>query len=280
MSTQHKISKYYDIIAKAIRYLADNREWQPSLKDLSSHIGLSEHHLQRVFSEWAGVTPKQFLQYLTKEYAKNKLRTETVMNAALSSGLSGSSRLHDLMIQCEGMTPGEYKNLGKGITIYYGTGATPLGSCFIATTNRGICMLAFFDNDNERKNIKETLYNQWSNALIINNNTKIKPFLKTIFEARNKKRPLKLFLKGSPFQLKVWEALLSIPEGATYQQIANSIEKPTAVRAVASAIAKNNIAYIIPCHRVIRQNGDFGQYRWRKERKQTLIAWEACKKIH
>lgn len=275
-----KSKDYYQTIAKAIHFLTTHRAEQPDLNALSAYVGLSEYHLQRIFSEWVGISPKQYLQYLTKDYAKKQLKQETVMEAATSSGLSSSSRLHDLMIQCEAMTPGEYKNIGKGLNITYGCGSSPFGSCFIAVTNRGICQLAFFDSDEEYKMLEENLHLEWGKAKIVKEDKIIAPYLITIFGSQEKRKPLKLLLKGSPFQLKVWEALLSIPEGdlVTYQEIATAIEKPTAVRATASAIARNHIAYLIPCHRVIRQNGEFGQYRWHKERKQAMIGWESARK--
>lgn len=280
MTNIPKSKDYYSIIEKAIAYLTTHRDEQPDLKKLSAFIGLSEYHLQRIFTEWVGVSPKQYLQYLTKEYAKKKLKHDSVMESTLASGLSGPSRLHDLMIQCEGVTPGEFKNQGKGLNITYGCGQSPFGLCFIAVTNRGICQLAFFDTEKEYQMLEKHLNSEWKNAAIKQNNKIIADYLITIFGQKANRQSLKLFLKGSPFQLKVWEALLSIPEGelVSYQDIATSIENPAAVRAAASAIAKNNIAYLIPCHRVIRQNGDFGEYRWNKERKQAMIAWEMSKK--
>lgn len=274
------VKQYYDIIAKAIHFLADNKTLQPSLSDLSEYIGLDEFHLQRVFSEWVGVTPKKFLQYLTNENAKQILKRNSVLQTAYECGLSGSGRLHDLMIQFEGMTPGEYKKLGKNITIDYGTSPSPFGECFIAITNKGICKLAFFDTPEELNQIVNDLETEWPFATLQINTDKIRPIAQKIFpQNASQKSSLKLLLKGTPFQIKVWEALLSIPEGnlVSYQDVANTIQSPKAVRAVASAIAKNHIAYLIPCHRVIRQNGDFGQYRWNQYRKQALIAWEAFK---
>lgn len=184
--------------------------------------------------------------------------------------------LHNLMIHWEHSTSNEYKNSGKELVLTYGFGQSPFGHCFIAVTNRGICQLAFFDNDHEYSVLENDLHLQWNHAEIIQNNEMIEPYLTTIFGFDEIKKPLTLLLKGTPFQLKVWEALLSIPVGAliSYQDIANSIEKPNAVRATASAIAKNNVAYLIPCHRVIRQNGDYGEYRWNRERKVAMIAWE------
>ena len=272
-------STQYDIIAKAIQYLVDNQKNQPSLAELSAHARLSEYHFQRVFSEWVGVSPKQFLQYLTKEYAKQQLKNQTVLNAAYASGLSSSGRLHDLMIRCEGMTPGEYKKLGEGLTIYYGACASVFGGCFLATTDRGICILEFFDSNEELTFLLKEFQREWGRALLVEDVKKIETLANNIFSReKNKKQPLKLLLKGTQFQLKVWEALLTIPEGklVSYQQIADAIQSPKAVRAAASAVARNNISYIIPCHRVIRQTGEFGQYRWNIFRKQAMIAWEAC----
>jgi AraC family transcriptional regulator of adaptative response/methylated-DNA-[protein]-cysteine methyltransferase len=271
------MKSYYDIIAKTIQYLAENREKQPCLAEISRFVGLSEFHLQRTFSEWVGISPKQFLQYLTKEYAKEKLNQMSVLDSALSAGLSGTSRLHDLMIHWEGVTPGEYKNLGENLTIQYGMSDSPFGPCFIATTSRGICHLSFFDSENEKLNLENSLRIEWPKANMLHDQIAIQTLADVIFRKKLQQQPLKLLLKGTPFQIKVWEALLTLKEGelVPYQHIADTIKIPKAVRATASAIAKNNISYLIPCHRVIRQNGDFGQYRWSPHRKKALIAWEA-----
>jgi AraC family transcriptional regulator, regulatory protein of adaptative response / methylated-DNA-[protein]-cysteine methyltransferase len=274
------MNAHYNTIAKAIQYLTTHFIEQPTLKELSSYVGLSEYHLQRVFTAWVGVSPKQFLQYLTKEFAKKHLRNQSVNNASMTVGLSSSSRLYDLMIHCEAVTPGEYKSFGKGLTLYYGSGDSLFGSCFVAITERGVCQLAFFDHAWQRKAIEEILARDWRGAKLIQDNAKITPILATIFGEENHPRSINLLLKGSPFQIKVWEALLSIPEGelVSYQQIAATIDEPRAVRAAASAIARNNIAYLIPCHRVIRQTGDLGQYRWDPLRKKAMIAREiSCK---
>ena len=273
-----KDTRAYERIAGAIRYLAGRQENQPGLAELGAHIGLSEYHLQREFSKWAGVSPKQFLQYLTKESAKRRLRDETVMQAALSSGLSGAGRLHDLMISCEGMTPGEYRSRGRGLQIAYGIQPTPFGRCLIAVTDRGICKLAFFDSEAERAAIEQELTDEWSAATVRKDQDRTRAVAETMFGESNA-RSLHLLLRGSPFQLQVWEALLSIPEGrlASYQQIAGRIGRPTAVRSVASAIAKNDIGYLIPCHRVIRKNGEFSRYRWGSDRKTAMIGWEAAR---
>ena len=285
-----KFTDHYAKISQAIEYFSRNQLLQPGLAELSRHVGLSEFHLQRVFSQWVGVSPKQYLQYLTKQYAKQCLRNDSVLGAALESGLSGAGRLHDLMIRCEGVTPGEYKRWGKGLRIVYGIHGSPFGMCLLASTDRGVCKLAFFDDEAQQQALIDELFMEWGEAQILWDNEATECVFNAIFagcytpqpsqEGSNtvpKLTPLNVLLKGSPFQLKVWEALLVIPEGGlcSYQQIADYTEQPTAARAVASAIAKNNIGYLIPCHRVIRGNGDFSQYRWGGVRKQSLIAWEA-----
>ena len=242
-------------------------------------MGLSESHLQREFSAWAGVSPKQFLQYLTKENAKRRLREESVMQAALGSGLSGSGRLHDLMINCEGVTPGEYRTRGRGLIIRYGMHPSPFGECLLATTERGVCKLAFFDTDAQCDELERSLHDEWEAAAIEHDQDATAFIARQVFDPRAT-GSLQLLLRGSPFQLRVWEALLSIPEGrlASYQQIADILERPSAVRSVASAIARNDIGYLIPCHRVIRGSGEFGRYRWGGERKQrAIIGWEAAR---
>ncbi|MGI9342114.1 MAG: methylated-DNA--[protein]-cysteine S-methyltransferase [Gammaproteobacteria bacterium] len=268
----------YRRIASAIHYLADRRQDQPDLAELGAHVGLSESHLQREFTRWAGVSPKQFLKYLTKESAKQHLRDTSVMEAALASGLSGPGRLHDLMISCEAMTPGEYKRGGAGLHVRYGVHPSPFGYCLIAATERGICKLAFSDEPGELVAQESELRAQWFAAEIARDDAATEGLADTIFGGSGS-GSLDLLLKGSPFQLKVWEALLAIPEArlASYQQVADMIGQPAAVRAVASAIGRNDIAYLIPCHRVIRSNGEFSKYRWGAERKQALIGWEAAR---
>jgi len=271
-------SRAYRRIARAIRFLANNQRSQPGLAELGSHFGLSESHLQREFTRWAGVSPKQFLQYLTKENARRRLRDQTVMETALACGLSGTGRLHDLMITCEGMTPGEYRSFGCGVRIAYGIHPSPFGMCLIATTDRGICKLAFFDSESELAAIERDLTDDWRAATIIADQDATGPVARSIFGDGTSGR-VRLLLRGSPFQLSVWEALLSIPEGhlASYQRVAELIGRPNAARSVASAIARNDIGYLIPCHRVIRSNGDFSQYRWGRDRKQAIIGWEAAR---
>lgn len=273
----------YQRVAKAIHFLVEQQDNQPSLKQLADHIGISEHHLQKTFSEWAGVSPKQFLQYLTKQYAKQQLRQQAVMPSALAAGLSGSGRLHDLLIRCEGVTPGEYRREGHGLTIEYGVHSSPFGYCFIALTQRGLCKLSFFDHLHDNTALSE-LKQEWPNASIHENLEATHTVFKKVFplntrlkKAEAQPEPLKLLLKGSPFQLQVWEALLTVPPSAmrSYQHIADTMGKPSAVRAVASAIARNPLAYLIPCHRVIRGTGVLNNYRWGDTRKAAMLGWEA-----
>jgi len=281
-----EVHKHYKNISKAIEYLSENRALQPNLTDVASYVGISEFHLQRLFSNWVGISPKQFLMYLTQDYAKSQLEKSSVLHAALDSGLSSASRLHDLMIQCDGVTPGEFKKKGSGLEIDYGIHETPFAFCLIATTKRGICKLAFFDDLRESEFYIHELKSDWPNANIYSQPEVTKQLIDRIF-ARNKQsdsilsikeQPLHLYLKGTPFQLKVWEALLTIPNGelCSYQQLADSIGATSSVRAVASAVAKNNIAYLIPCHRVIKSTGAFNEYRWGALRKKVMISKEAA----
>lgn len=278
-TNQHR---HYLQIARVIEYCAEHQSQQPTLDQLANHAGLSESRLQRVFSEWVGVSPKQFLKYLTKEQAKARLRRETVLDSALGSGLSGSGRLHDLMITCEGVTPGEYRNWGEGLQIDFGFHETPFGQCLLAQTQRGVCGLSFFDKDEQRQVQLDTLRGHWPNAALVHNQDGTQETIQTVFPKAialdaTQPRNLRLLMKGSPFQMKVWEALLAIPGGelCSYQQIAEQIQAPASVRAVASAIARNHIGYLIPCHRVIRSSGEINQYRWGAVRKKMMIGWEA-----
>lgn len=277
MSEQHI---NYQRVAKAIRYLAERQLAQPSLAELANYVGLSEYHLQRVFVEWAGISPKQFLQFLTKERAKQQLRSNSVQGAALDSGLSGSSRLHDLMIKAECMTPGEYRRLGAGLQITYGVQPSLFGCCLIAQTGRGVCKVAFFDQASDEPAVVQELQKEWPAAELLRDQEAVDSVFTRIFSgATASTAPLRVLLKGSEFQLKVWEALLAIPEGevCSYQQLAGAMGVASSVRSVASAIARNHIAYLIPCHRVIRSTGEFSQYRWGAERKQAILVHEAAR---
>ncbi len=264
----------YKRIEKAIKYLINNYKLQPSLDETAEYIGMSKFHFQRIFSEWAGVTPKQFLEHLTVEALKSEiLKTRNLLDASGNVGLSTPSRAYDLMVKIEAMTPGEYKKMGKDLDITYGTGATPFGLAFIATTKRGVCSLEFVDNDLDE--VLDDTKAMWPQASFNRDDSVAKKNLDQIFS--NNKQELKLLLKGTPFQIQVWRALLNITSGslASYSEVAMMVKKENAVRAVASAVAKNPIGYIIPCHRVIRREGMIGQYHWSPERKQSIIGWEA-----
>jgi AraC family transcriptional regulator of adaptative response/methylated-DNA-[protein]-cysteine methyltransferase len=270
----------YDKIAKAIEYISENVKNQPSLFEVSEEVNISPFHFQKMFSEWAGVSPKKFLQYITADYLKSKIKESTnLAELAQSAGLSSQSRVYDLFTGIEAVTPQEFKTDGKGLKIYYGFHITPFGDCFIAVTERGICAMAFVDEITKGHQLI-LLRKKWHFASIELNQKITESYIYHIFSPRQstlKKMPL--MVQGTNFQLKVWEALLAIPQGAvtTYQQIANSIGNPKAVRAVGTAVGDNPIAYLIPCHRVIRKEGILGEYRWGNLRKKALIGWEAAK---
>ena len=266
----------YKTVAKALSWVADHRTDQPDLERLSVEIGLSRHHLQRTFQDWAGVSPKQFLKSLTRQDALNRLqRGNTVLDTALETGLSGPGRLHDLMITTEALSPGEVRRLGEGVVIQYGSGNTPFGEAVLAWTDRGINFLGFCE-DVGHDTVINTLKNRWRSADFKFDQETAANQLEMIFSDCGK-TPIRLWLKGSPFKLKVWEALLSIPQNAhaSYGQIAACIGRPHASRAVGSAIGSNPVAWIIPCHRVIRSLGGLGGYRWGTITKQAMIGYEA-----
>ncbi len=268
-------------MTQAIEFLQAHHASQPDLATLSENMGLSEHHLQRLFSRWAGVSPKRFVQYLTKEHAKQLLRQTKVFDTSLAVGLSGGGRLHDLMVTCEAVTPGEYASGGNGLSIFFGVHESPFGPCMIASTSRGICKMGFFDDANGQARLMAELAKEWPQAKYINAPTETRCLSDAIFspELASSQQPLHVLIKGSNFQIQVWQALLKIPSGqvAAYSHVAQTLGKPTAVRAVATAIANNQLAYLIPCHRVIRQTGHTNQYRWGATRKQAMLAWEAAK---
>lgn len=267
----------YNRIKKAIEFIAGHYTEQPALDQIAAHVHLSPYHFQKLFIRWVGISPKKFLQFLTIENAKKRLATSRNLQAvAYDIGLSGTGRLHDLFINIEGMTPDQYKKNGQGITITYDFFMSPFGKyCLAVTQSNKICSLFFTDNE---KKAKDELNEYWSNSVILQGGKKLASLADTIFKpTENPSR--QIFVKGTPFQLKVWEALMKIPAGhiVSYQSVANYIEKPEAIRAVASAIGKNPVSYLIPCHRVIRKEGNIGEYRWGSATKMALIGWEASK---
>ncbi len=277
METQESIN--YQRIADAINYIRLNFKEQPNLDEVAEKVSLSPFHFQRMFTEWAGISPKKFLQYLSLDYAKSILKEKqaTLFDAAYETGLSGTGRLHDLFINIEGMTPAEYKNGGKALHINYSFAESPFGHILVASTAKGICYLAFAD---DKEKAFSELQHQFPNASYHQVVDLIQQNALFIFKKDwSKLSTVKLHLKGTAFQLKVWEALLRIPMGdlETYGSLAKVIQMPTASRAVGSAIGDNPVAFLIPCHRVIRSTGEFGQYHWGSTRKTAMIGWEAAK---
>ena len=267
----------YERIQKAIEFIRSNFQQQPDLDAVAKEVYLSPFHFQRLFKDWAGVSPKKFLQYISLQHAKKLLHQHSVSDTAFETGLSGSSRLHDLFINIEGMTPGEYKNGGEELQINYSFAETPFGNVIVASTTKGICHLAFAENE---KDALQQLQLQFPKAQFRQVVDTIQQNALFIFTQDWKDlSKIKLHLKGTPFQIKVWEALLKIPMGdvSTYSGIATSINNPNASRAVGTAIGDNPVAFLIPCHRVIRSTGDFGHYHWGSIRKTAMIGWEAAK---
>ena len=267
--------QHYRLIEQSIQYIEANARNQPELAEIASAVGLSEYHFQRMFTRWAGISPKRFMQFLTKEHAKEILdHSENLLDATHQTGLSSLGRLHDLFVNTEAVTPGEYKSRGAGVDIRYGIHPTPFGKCLIATTERGICHLGFVDGSEGRA--IDNLVEHWKNASMSEDYASTAPLVNRIFLEGESALPLRLHLRGTNFQIKVWEALLSIPPGAltTYEQIAAQIGSPRAMRAVGSAVGDNPIAYLIPCHRVIRKSGEFGNYLYGSARKKAILARE------
>ncbi|MEO0340583.1 MAG: methylated-DNA--[protein]-cysteine S-methyltransferase [Bacteroidota bacterium] len=271
-------NEHYAIVEQIIQYLDENQTQQPSLDDISNHVHLSKFHLQRVFQDWAGVTPKQFLQHLTVEHSKALLRRgKSTLETSYEAGLSGNGRLHDLFVKCEAVSPGEFKSQGKGLIIKWAVIQTLFGATLLAETQKGICKVSFL---NREADPLEELLVDFPNAKFEHHLGPNAEILKAYFEDwQIPTDKINLHFRGTAFQIQVWKSLLQIPAGqlVSYQDIGNKIAKPKAVRAIGSAIGKNPIAYIIPCHRVIRGTGISGQYRWQSERKKAINAFEAAK---
>ena len=276
LASFQQLSEDYLRIEQAIQYLENHYKDQPNLEEIAANIGLSEYHFQRMFTRWAGVSPKRFLQYLTKEGAKKLLdQSQNLLDTAYQIGLSSLGRLHDLFITTEAITPGEYRSRGAGLTIRYGIHPTPFGKCLIGLTERGICHLSFVQAG--EGDAIDSLVSEWKEARMEEDHRSIAPLIAPIFDLHEReKSALHLHLSGTNFQIKVWEALLQIPAGAvtTYEQIASGIGSPQASRAVGTAVGHNPIAVLIPCHRVIRKAGGFGNYRYGASRKMALLGWE------
>jgi AraC family transcriptional regulator of adaptative response/methylated-DNA-[protein]-cysteine methyltransferase len=273
----------YERIEKAIKYIETHFDVQPELKKIADHIGLSEFHFQRLFSRWVGISPKRFLQFLTKEHVKRLLAdSANILDAAYDAGLSGPGRLHDLFVTCEAVTPGEFKAGGKGLTIAYGWHLSPFGECLIAQTERGICWLSFVRNGDRQAPIAEFTA-AWKNARIVEDRAGTRSLVARIYDPAmwSSSSPLPVLVKGTNFQIKVWEALLKIPVGTvvTYEDIAFYIGFPKAVRAVGNAVGKNPVSFVIPCHRVIRKTAEVGNYGGGPARKKAMLGWEAAIKM-
>ncbi|MDR7208143.1 methylated-DNA--[protein]-cysteine S-methyltransferase [Flavobacterium piscis] len=277
MNTQENIN--YNRIAEAIDYIKTNFREQPNLDEVAEKVHLSPFHFQRLFTEWAGTSPKKFLQYISVEHAKKILKENnhaTLFDAAFDTGLSGTSRLHDLFVNIEGMTPAEYKNGGKNLFINYSFVESPFGNIIVASTQKGICFMAFAESEEIGF---EDLKRKFPNAEFSRKLDLVQQNALFIFQNDwSKLSEIKLHLKGTDFQLKVWETLLKIPLGklSTYGSIAHQIEKPNASRAVGTAIGSNPVAFLIPCHRVIQSSGTFGGYMWGNTRKTAIIGWESA----
>jgi AraC family transcriptional regulator of adaptative response/methylated-DNA-[protein]-cysteine methyltransferase len=282
----------YDRIEKAIQYLEENFQRQPELDEVAEKVHLSPFHFQRIFTDWAGISPKRFLQFLTVDYLKTKLeQSKNIVEAADAAGLSSQSRVYDLFTTLEAVTPQEYKLKGSGIRIEYGMHETPFGLCLIGVTERGICWLSFMISEADPKMELEKMKEHWHNSIFHQDQQLTLAFIEKIFpsprpsdtplpgERGRGEGKLHVFVKGTNFQIKVWEALLKIPMGdvITYQGIAQQIQSPKAMQAVGSAVGSNHIAYLIPCHRVIRKDGILGEYRWSSARKKSIIGWEMAK---
>ena len=269
----------YERVANVIRFLDRHHTEQPDLNRLAAAAGLSPFHFHRLFSTWAGVTPKDFLQCLTLEHVKQLLLDgRTVFDAALDGGLSGPGRLHDLCVSLEAASPGEMKNGGAGMQIDYGFAKTPFGEALIAETKRGVCHLSFV-NGRGRIGARELLASQWPNARLNRNDARLAELTTPIFRQKveaTSPRLLRTFVRGTPFQVRVWRALLRVPSGSltTYGRLAEAIGQAQAARAVGTAVGANPIAFIIPCHRVIRETGALGNYGGGRIRKQAMVGWE------
>jgi AraC family transcriptional regulator of adaptative response/methylated-DNA-[protein]-cysteine methyltransferase len=270
----------YEYIVDAIRYIEAHSARQPPLSEIAAAVGLSEFHFQRLFTRWAGISPKRFQRFLTLEHAKRLLReSRSLLDATYEAGLSSTGRLHDLFVTIESVTPGEYKSGGAGLEIVHGRHATPFGDCVIAATPRGICAISFVTDGDDRQTVI-ALRRSWPGARITEHKRATAALARRVFGRPDKAdgvtAPIAVVVKGTNFQINVWRALLGIPLGAvvSYEDLAKRVGAPRAPRAVGNAVGQNPIAFLIPCHRVIRKTGEFGNYGGGVERKRAMLAWE------
>ena len=269
----------YSRIEKVIHYLEKNAHRQPDLKEVARTVNLSEYHFQRLFRRWAGISPKRFLQFLTLERVKSLMKgSGNLLDITYEAGLSSAGRLHDLFVNVDAVTPGEFRRHGENLKIRYGFYPSPFGECLIAITDRGITNLVFVHRGNRTALVRD-LKAQWKHAQVTEDSAATKPYGEKIFASRRSGSKVDLFVKGTNLQIKVWKALLRIPRGTviSYEHMARQIGKPKAVRAVANAVASNPIAFLIPCHRVILKSGAFGGYRSGGTRKKAILAWETSR---
>lgn len=274
------MSSDYQRIETAIRFIEENAAEQPSLEEIAAQVGLSPFHFQRLFRRWAGISPKRFLQLVTVEHAKELLEGSTsVMETAYEVGLSGPARLHDHFVALEAVTPGEFKSQGLGLRIRYGVHESPFGDVFLASTDRGICGLRFVDDD--PREAVSWLSGLWPGAGLEQDQPATREVVRQIFAEGGPSEPIPVLVKGTNFQVAVWKALLRIPPGqlVAYEDVARSIGRPSASRAVGGAVGANRISYLIPCHRVIRSSGALGGYAWGSPRKRAIIGWEAGREL-
>jgi AraC family transcriptional regulator of adaptative response/methylated-DNA-[protein]-cysteine methyltransferase len=278
MSDYEQLAEDYRRVEQAIRFLEQNVRRQPSLAEIAAASGLSEFHFQRLFGRWVGISPKRFLQFLTKEYARSLLeRSRNLLEASYDAGLSGPSRLHDLFVSCEAVTPGEVRARGEGLTVSWGVHPSPFGKCLLALTERGICGLHFVEDPNQAL---ESLRRSWPRARLQAAAELTAGYMKRVFPFRPGAvpAPLHLYVRGTNFQIQVWQALLRIPLGAavSYEELARFVGLPGGARAVGNAVGDNPIPFLIPCHRVIRKLGEFGNYGEGPLRKKAILGWEAA----
>jgi AraC family transcriptional regulator of adaptative response/methylated-DNA-[protein]-cysteine methyltransferase len=271
----------YILVERAIRFIEQHARKQPTLLEIAEHVGASESHLQRVFTRWAGISPKRFLQYLTHEHCRQLLRqSRSVLDATYEAGLSSAGRLHDLFVTVEAVTPGEFRTGGAGLDIRFGIHDSPFGECLVATTPRGVCAVSFLSSESPETAL-ERLHEQWPGATIGGDQSRTAEIARRMFdpEAQSADTPLRLLLRGTNFQINVWKALLRIPLGsvASYEDLAAMADVPGAPRAVGNAVGANPLAYVIPCHRVIRKTGEFGNYGGGPARKKAMLVWESAR---